>query len=615
MAFFKRNLIGREILLVLVSCFMVIFSGYLFIKQSSDVAILKKRLNFSSLNFTSKTIKLNKKNFSITYRFMIKNKNKLDAKYNIYFKNLDHINPKYVKCRLEKNKVESTFLSLEELNNNLVIDSDTLLNDENNEYILKIWINNSDLSKLENKDYRLKLELDGKLSNMYPYQVTVTMPEDAKTERNFSWHTSYNSNTDIQLIKAINMDKNNIIFSNNDNIVEFTGRQFKDDTLGDYVHQVKVKKLKPGNKYYYRVGDKNKGIWSDIGEFITDDGDDKFKFIYISDQQSYINEIKNTTYAIRQAKKLINDAEFIVNAGDLVNDTLDKEQWKRNLNFSVYGNITTINSVGNHDYNFGGEYRNSFVNNFYYDYPKQDTKSGAYYSIDYGNTHITILNTNDVFYSKLGNTQLEWLKKDLQSDAAKKSKYKIVLMHRGVYSTGPHYYYHQDILPLTNQLTSILAENGVDLVLQGHDHVYSLTYPIDKYGNIDSVNYAKVYSEEINSNISAMYDNKSPVYFIGDSIGLKHEAQLVYENSKYLVDSKMKKEYVNLLDTETLNNYFSKFQIRTTAYNSNYERYGIFSSIEINNDNLIVNSYVVDNNNYKEAKLYNSFALMKRKEY
>ena len=64
-----------------------------------------------------------------------------------------------------------------------------------------------------------------------------------------------------------------------------------------------------------------------------------------------------------------------------------------------------------------------------------------------------------------------------------------------------------------------------------------------------------------------------------------------------------------------MNNYFSKFQIRTTAYNSNYERYGIFSSIEINNDNLIVNSYVVDNNNYKEAKLYNSFALMKRKEY
>lgn len=86
MAFFKRNLTGREILLVLVSCFMVIFSGYLFIKQSSDVAILKKRLNFSSLNFTSKTIKLNKKNSSITYRFMIKNKNKLDAKYNIYFK-------------------------------------------------------------------------------------------------------------------------------------------------------------------------------------------------------------------------------------------------------------------------------------------------------------------------------------------------------------------------------------------------------------------------------------------------------------------------------------------------------------------------------------------------
>ena len=594
------------------SIFLVFLSYYLFVKNIDlSRLIVTKNINKNSLNFTKKEIKLSENITTVTYKFKVKNDNKFDAKYSIYFRNTNNINLKHIKYSLIKNNIKSSSLSLDSLNSDLAIDQDILSNKQKNQYILKIWIDKKYLAKIKNKKYILELDLKGKISYFYPYQVTVTMPKNSKTERNFSWHTSYNANTDIQLIKANNKNKNNLNFSNNDEVVEFTGKQFTDDTLEDYVHQVNVKNLKPGSKYYYRVGDKKKDIWSNIGEFVTDDGDNNFKFIYISDPQSYVNEVKNTTYAINKAKNLISDAEFIVNAGDLVNDTLDKEQWKKNLNFSIYGDITTINSVGNHDYNFGGEYKNSFINNFYYDYPKQDTTTGVYYSIDYGNTHITVLNTNDEFYSKLGEKQLNWLKNDLQKESTKKAKYKIVLMHRGVYSTGPHYYYHQDILPLTNQLTSVMAENDVDLVLQGHDHVYSLTYPIDKDGNISEINYKNVYSKEIGSNISAMYNNKFPVYFIGDSIGLKHEAQLVFENNEYLVDTKMKKEYKNVLNKDNLNEYFSKFDIRATPYNSNYQRYGIFSSIEVNDNNLIVNSYTIDNINFGEVKLYNSFALSK----
>lgn len=612
MKILKRDLTVKEIVFILCSIFLVFLSYYLFVKNIDlSRLIVTKNINKNSLNFTKKEIKLSENITTVTYKFKVKNDNKFDAKYSIYFRNTNNINLKHIKYSLIKNNIKSSSLSLDSLNSDLAIDQDILSNKQKNEYILKIWIDKKYLAKIKNKKYILELDLKGKISDFYPYQVTVTMPNNTKNERNFSWHTSYDANTDIQLIKANNKNKNNLNFSNNDEVVEFTGKQFTDDTLEDYVHQVNVKNLKPGSKYYYRVGDKKKDIWSNIGEFVTDDGDNNFKFIYISDPQSYVNEVKNTTYAINKAKNLISDAEFIVNAGDLVNDTLDKEQWKKNLNFSIYGDITTINSVGNHDYNFGGEYKNSFINNFYYDYPKQDTTTGVYYSIDYGNTHITVLNTNDEFYSKLGEKQLNWLKNDLQKESTKKAKYKIVLMHRGVYSTGPHYYYHQDISPLTNQLTSVMAENDVDLVLQGHDHVYSLTYPIDKDGNISEINYKNVYSKEIGSNISAMYNNKFPVYFIGDSIGLKHEAQLVFENNEYLVDTKMKKEYKNVLNKDNLNEYFSKFNIRATPYNSNYQCYGIFSSIEVNDNNLIVNSYTIDNINFGEVKLYNSFALSK----
>lgn len=612
MEFFRRELTKKEALIIIIAFVLLLISIYYWINHPIiKGAIIVKGFDNNALLFNSRDIELTKDSPSVAYKFKVKSNSELDIKYNIYIENISDINTEYINYSLEKNKIEVSSKLFSELGNHMVVDSDILSEKEENTYVLKVWINEKGLSKVQDEKYNFKLKIDGEQSNLYPFQVTVTMPKDSKTEKNFSWHTNYDSNSDIQLIKAKNIDRNNVDFSDASQLIEFKGEKLRDADLDDYVHRVKVRYLDSGSRYYYRVGDKKRNIWSNVGEFVTDDGDNHFKFLYIADPQAYLSEEKNSTYAIRKAKEIIGDAEFILNAGDLVNDSRDKEQWKKNLNFAVYGDITTINSVGNHDYNFGEKYNYSFVNNFYYDYDKQNTKSGLYYSINYGDVHITVLNTNDKFYSKLGNNQLEWLKKDLQTSSARDAKYRIVLMHRGIYTTGPHYYYHKDILPLTDQLTSVMAEGNVDLVLQGHDHVYSLTYPIDENGNIDMVNYKEIYSDEIKANVLAMDSNKFPVYFIGDSIGVKHEAQLLKENEEYVVDRHMNKNYTNLFDTYTLENYFSKFQIRSTPYNMEKVRYGVFSSIEVNDNNLIVNSYVVDNLSYKELRLYKSFALTK----
>lgn len=121
----------------------------------------------------------------------------------------------------------------------------------------------------------------------------------------------------------------------------------KDDKLFDlYIHQAKATNLEPGVKYYYRVGDKALESWSAIGEFVTDNGDDNFSFIYMADQQTSSAESPKAIYTMQKAMEKNKNAEFLLNAGDLLNNPTVKEEWSSNLNFKVYGNLTSINTAG-----------------------------------------------------------------------------------------------------------------------------------------------------------------------------------------------------------------------------------------------------------------------------
>ena len=93
-----------------------------------------------------------------------------------------------------------------------------------------------------------------------------------------------------------------------------------------------------------------------------------------------------------------------------------------------------------------------------------------------------MLNTNDLTGNKLKNEQYNWLVNELQNNTA---TWTIVAMHNPMYSVGK---YGADetrnaiSLALRAQLQSIFAQYGVDIVLQGHDHAVSRTYPIDGNG-------------------------------------------------------------------------------------------------------------------------------------
>ena len=107
-----------------------------------------------------------------------------------------------------------------------------------------------------------------------------------------------------------------------------------------------------------------------------------------------------------------------------------------------------------------------------------------------------------------------------------------------------------------------------------------------------------------------MKDNNSPVYFIGGTAGTKYEPMLVKENNNYIIDPQANSGAQVNLSTEEIDRYFNKFQKIETP-KDNGINLAMFSSVEINGNSLIVNSYTVNNQYYGEVELYNSFAITK----
>jgi hypothetical protein len=99
-----------------------------------------------------------------------------------------------------------------------------------------------------------------------------------------------------------------------------------------------------------------------------------------------------------------------------------------------------------------------------------------YYSIDYGPVHITILNTETLDlldpFGDFSRDQRDWLIQDL---AATHQPWKVVAFHRPYYSSGVHYAdtsteVHRELLE------PILKQYEVDMVFNGHDHMYERSF-------------------------------------------------------------------------------------------------------------------------------------------
>lgn len=106
----------------------------------------------------------------------------------------------------------------------------------------------------------------------------------------------------------------------------------------------------------------------------------------------------------------------------------------------------------------------------------------GWYSYDFGKWHVIALNSELVFRRDLRSMTAEqerWLRDDLKKHG---ERCTLAYWHRPLFSSGTH-----GDTPEAQRFWDILYENGVDLVVNGHEHQYERFIPQTPLGIPDSV--------------------------------------------------------------------------------------------------------------------------------
>lgn len=180
--------------------------------------------------------------------------------------------------------------------------------------------------------------------------------------------------------------------------------------------------------------------------------------------------------------------------------------------FNIYDTIFRYTPFwpcpGNHDYNSVSPIQNTTPplthTGPYYDIITVPTAAEAggfptghelFYSYDYGNVHMISLNSElgsginqshdwtgaYPFGSFNGSPMTDWLHNDLQQND---KPWVIVYFHQPPYSKGSHDsddFYELYMKAMRENFVPIFNQYGVDMVINGHSHVYERSYPLLEY--------------------------------------------------------------------------------------------------------------------------------------
>ncbi|HEY0187596.1 MAG TPA: glycoside hydrolase family 97 catalytic domain-containing protein [Cellulomonas sp.] len=299
-----------------------------------------------------------------------------------------------------------------------------------------------------------------------PYEIGVTFNGDATTSRALTWHTAADAGSDVRYLAAATEPESLAAATTMTGTSE-TGPV----STGGIVHRAVLSDLTGGTTYWYQVGDAATDTWSDISSFETTDDDGQVSFLYVADSQgSTESDYQVAAATFRAGLAQDTSTEFIVQGGDLVDtsESADQWSWLFDSDSDLWSSNTIAAVSGNHDVA-----ADTFAAHFTNDVPEgADQTTGTYYSYDVEGVHFVALNTNDIENNQLGAAQTQWLEDDLSAAKAEGASWIVVVMHKGIQTVAKHMT-DADVTGLRAQLTPLLDEYDVDLVLSGHDHTYS----------------------------------------------------------------------------------------------------------------------------------------------
>ena len=334
--------------------------------------------------------------------------------------------------------------------------------------------------------------------------------------------------------------------------------------LNYYGNKATITGLEPSTVYCYQLinGDYTSEIYA-----ITTGGQDSFSFAFAGDPQigrGYGSDASKNWDCIEgdgeswglTLSQMMNADEFagvsfLMSAGDQTNSYLQdydghELQWDAYTNHDELLSMPTVTVLGNHDneqysvYPFHVNEPNLLTkeDGSYYGATYEANSRGGYmlsadYYFTYNNVLFLVLNTNTMNDRTGSETDKaddkaaalehgEFIERVMEETADREFDWTIVLYHFSPYGSSYHGEYTTDengsftrneqytFANIREFLLPILYENGVDLILSGHDHCYTRTHILKPATDADG-NY-------IDGAIVTPYEDGSYVYADGTSV-------------------------------------------------------------------------------------------------
>ena len=342
---------------------------------------------------------------------------------------------------------------------------------------------------------------------------------------------------------------------------EFTGESEYKYSCQKYFHKVELTGLEPGTKYEYSIGTGDNAVKGSFTTVPAKNSKEPFKFVYLADTQVN-NDVDAKALGVTfNEVNNIGNLGFVYFAGDITNNSADENQWmnlfKNNGKFKTAGSDLFRNNLisvvqGNHD-------ASSLTGHI----TAPSMAGDVVYAYDYGMAKFIMLNLELKNYDE----QKAFLEKEVK-EAKENGQWTIVGFHKSIY-TGASHIVDNDVIAARKFFGPVLADLDVDVVLQGHDHVYSRGFVTKDGANAN-----------LTKNEDGTYNKQSnaPLYMVGGHAGgLKW-----YSQKDYTVQ-----------EGDPLTPNYSFLDKNSTNDQSNVKKEQVYTVFEVSNSEITTKTYML----------------------
>ncbi|MBR7116547.1 MAG: metallophosphoesterase [Clostridia bacterium] len=304
--------------------------------------------------------------------------------------------------------------------------------------------------KSENQ-FHLELDTPGAVE----FSSVIMNVGSDESERNLTWYAQYDLPGEVRYGKS----EDGTLPESYLTSAAVASKAVKD---GSYTYKATMKNLEANSTYVYQlvVG----GVVSECYTFNTYGMDDDFKFAFVTDPQ--VKESSHSALWDDTLDKILNkfgEVSLVVSAGDQTSEpsSEDNFDWFISKHLSSLA-IATTN---------GPPHDNSKLYKDHYNLPNLSTNYGVStptsdYFYTYNNVLFMHLNVEDSNYDE----HISFMENTVADNPD--CTWRVVLLHFSFFSGGNHST-DGSVKGFRTALAGKFTELGVDVVLSGHDHVYT----------------------------------------------------------------------------------------------------------------------------------------------